>query len=295
MDDQENITSTRTQENSGYGSKNLIIVAVTTIVASLCYLFVPIGIFLTGRELSIFLGGLISAILSLLAMWFLPPLITAVFYEVLRYLARIEKESMYPGWFLGAIIGLIPLTGVWFLPLWNHVSPEFAAILQPFRVAPMPDNWWLMILSWLACIPAQIMGLAHLGQGKSSTDSATSQQKQPTQKRLNQHVETDSQKDQSSTNNPNNETRETSGPSPSELTFSWESAPPRRFAMSVAWMISNVILCGRFFARSPTPMLPTSGSTSRHQTASSCMAHPALGKHISLGRLLANSAIHTSS
>ena len=149
MDDQENITSTRTQENSGYGSKNLIIVAVTTIVASLCYLFVPIGIFLAGRELSIFLGGLISAILSLLAMWFLPPLITAVFYEVLRYLARIEKESMYPGWFLGAIIGLIPLTGVWFLPIWNHVSPEFAAILQPFRVAPMPDNSWLMILSWL--------------------------------------------------------------------------------------------------------------------------------------------------
>ncbi|MFB9809103.1 ATP-binding protein [Haladaptatus pallidirubidus] len=228
MDDQEKITSTRTQENSGYGSKNLIIVAVTTIVASLCYLFVPIGIFLIGRQLSIFLGGLVSTILSLLAMWFLPPLITAVFYEVLRYLSQVEKESMYPGWFLGAIIGLISLTGVWFLPLWNDVSPEFATILQPFRVDPMLDNLWLMILSWLACIPAQIMGLAHLNQGNSSTDSVTSQQEHSTQNGINRYAGINSRKNQPSTNN-TDDVEETRSPSLSSLTFGWESAPTTTF------------------------------------------------------------------
>ncbi len=139
------------------------------------------------------------------------------------------------------------------------------------------------------------MGLAHLDQGKNSTDSATSQQKQPTQKRLNQHVETDSQKDQSSTNNPNNEAREISGPSPSELTFGWEAAPPTTFRDVGGMDNLKSILCDQFFARSPILMVLRSGSTSRHQTASSCMAHPARGKRISPGRLLVNSAIHTSS
>ncbi|WP_227379093.1 ATP-binding protein [Haladaptatus halobius] len=229
MDDQENTTSTIPQDNSDYVLKNLIIVAVTTIVASLCYLFVPIGIFLAGRELSILLGGLISAILSLLAMWFLPPLVTSVFFEVLRQLAQVEKENMYPGWFLGAIIGVLPLTGIWFLPLWSHVSPEFAAILQPFRVESMLDNSWLMILSWLTCIPAQIMGLAHLEQGNSPTDTATSQQKLSVQKRYDQHARINSQKNRPSTSNTDEEAKETSSPSLSTLTFGWEPAPTTTF------------------------------------------------------------------
>ena len=66
-----------------------------------------------------------------------------------------------------------------------------------------------------------------------------------------------------------------SGQSPyqqSDLTFNWESAPTTMFR-DVGGMDSlkrNIMRS--FFARSHTLMPPTSGSTSHHQTASSCMA-----------------------
>ena len=156
MDGQENITSTAAQNNSLRSPQRLARIAFSTLIASACYLLVPIGLLLVAGELASIVGVLIPAVLSIYAIWTLPTFITSIIYDLMRLVIRVDIQEIDTGWILGEITGLTLLTGVWFLPLWTHFSPQLAEVLQLFRVAPMLDDPWLMGLSWIACVPVQL-------------------------------------------------------------------------------------------------------------------------------------------
>ena len=302
MDGQENTTST-TGKNSA--TKRRFFSALNTILpfllmvtlTSVCYLFIPVGVFIVAGKLTTRIGVVIPAVLSVLGIWYLPTMVSGAIAEAIDILTGKNNRGQV-GDLFGMIIGTSLLTILWIFPLWNHVFPAFAAVLQPFHVASMFDNPWLIGLSWLVCIPipvyATLSAIENQGRNKS-TNATKSQQLGLTESESGQQTHGELQKNQSSTDNLDESRRATSNQPPSALTFDWDQHLPRRFAMLVAWMTSNAILCDQFFVRSHTLTLPTSGSTSRHQTVSSCMALLAWGKLISPGRLLANSAIHTSS
>ena len=88
---------------------------------------------------------------------------------------------MYTGWFFGMIIGTNSVN-------WSLVSsalgPRFSrtcSILQPFRVAPMLDNPWLIGLSWLVCIPIPVyatLSTLETKMRKNSPDQQRQKQQQ---------------------------------------------------------------------------------------------------------------------
>lgn len=236
MDGKENTTSTTDKNSTTKKSRSrnhgsVLPLALIAILTAICYLFIPLGVFIAAGKLAAQIGIIIPAVISVFVIWFLPMTVSGAVAESIDILTG-KNANGQVGDLFGMVIGTSVLTMIWILPLWRHFSPALAAVLQPLRVASMFDQLWLIGISWLVCIPIPVYATLSTFEKQKKSDSTItrqSQQKQPTQKRLNQHVETDSQKDQSSTNNPNNEATETSSPSPSDLTFNWESAPTTTF------------------------------------------------------------------
>jgi AAA+ superfamily predicted ATPase len=236
MDGQENTTST-TGKNSA--TKRRFFSALNTILpfllmvtlTSVCYLFIPVGVFIVAGKLISRIGVVIPAVLSVLGIWYLPTMVSGAIAEAIDILTGKNNRGQV-GDLFGMIIGTSLLTILWFFPLWNHVFPAFAAVLQPFHVASMFDNPWLIGLSWLVCIPipvyATLSAIEDQGRNKS-TNATKSQQVGSTESESGQHTHEEFQKNQSSTDNPDESRRATSNQPSSALTFAWESAPPTRF------------------------------------------------------------------
>jgi SpoVK/Ycf46/Vps4 family AAA+-type ATPase len=140
----------------------------------------------------------------------------------------LDIQEIDTGWILGEITGLTLLTGVWFLPLWTHLSPQLAEVLQVFRVAPMLDDPWLMGLSWIACVPVQLRSFSVvLGTDEDHSKDTKKQQVQSVHDR-NHQVE-QPVKEQEQSHHPNRNDEKITGIQ-SNFTFGWESAPPTRFS-----------------------------------------------------------------
>ena len=227
MDGQEKITSTTAQNNSSHAPKRLTRIALATLIASVCYFLVPIGLLLAAGKLASFVGILIPAIIGVFAIWTVPTLVTSVIYDLTNQVARLDTQDIDTGWILGEISGLILLTGVWFLPLWAQLSPQLAGVLQLFRVAPMLDDPWLMGLSWIACIPIQLTSFSVVLSSDEGQSKETEKQRvQSTQDRSQQESQPIKQQEQSQHQNHNTEAMTEMQ---SDLTFNWESAPPTTF------------------------------------------------------------------
>ncbi|WP_211250901.1 AAA family ATPase [Haladaptatus cibarius] len=226
MDGQENITSTAAQNNRSLDPKRLTRIALSTLIASICYFLVPIGLLLVTGELASTVGILIPAIIGVFAIWTVPTLVTSIIYDLTNQVARLDSQDIDTGWILGEVIGLTLLTGVWFLPLWTHLFPQLAGILQLFRVAPMLDEPWLMGLSWIACIPIQLTSFSVvLG---SDEDHSKETKKQRAQSRDRNHQDSQSTKRQEQSQHQNHN-KETMTDIQSDFTFGWESAPTTTF------------------------------------------------------------------
>jgi SpoVK/Ycf46/Vps4 family AAA+-type ATPase len=228
MDGQEKTTSTATQDNSLRSPERLARIALSTLIASACYLLVPIGLLLIAGELASAVGILIPAILSIYAIWTLPTFVASILFDLTRLAIRLDIQEIDTGWILGEITGLTLLTGVWFLPLWSHFSPQLAEVLQVFRVAPMLDDPWLMGLSWIACVPVQLRSFSVvLGTNEDHSKDTKKQQVQSTHDR-NQQME-QPVKEQEQSHHPNRN-EETMTDIQSNFTFGWKSAPSTRFS-----------------------------------------------------------------
>lgn len=227
MEDQEKITSTSAQDNSSRAPKRLTRIALSTLIASVCYSLVPIGLLLVTGELASAVGILIPAIIGVFAIWTVPTLVTSIIYDLTKQVARLDVQDIDTGWILGEVIGLTLLTGVWFLPLWSHLSPQLAAVLQLFHVAPMLDDPWLMGLSWVACIPIQLTSFSVVLDSDENHSKDTKKQRvHSTLDRNDQESQSIKRQEQSQHRNHNKE--EMTGIQ-SDLTFGWESAPTTTF------------------------------------------------------------------
>jgi AAA+ superfamily predicted ATPase len=227
MDGQEKITSTAAQNNSSHAPKRLLRIALSTLIALACYLLIPIGLLVIAGELTSTAGILIPAILAIFAIWTLPTYIAATIYDLTWQAIQLDIQEIDTGWILGEITGLILLTGVWFLPLWAHLSPQLAGVLQLFRVAPMLDDPWLMGLSWIACIPIQLTSFSvMLGSDEDHTKETEKQRAQPAPDRNDRESQPLTRQEQSQHQNHN---KETMTDIQSDFTFGWESAPPTTF------------------------------------------------------------------
>lgn len=227
MDGQEKITSTAAQNNSSHAPKRLLRIALSTLIALVCYLLIPIGLLVITGELTSTAGILIPAILAIFAIWILPTYIAATIYDLTWQTIQLDIQEIDTGWILGEITGLILLTGVWFLPLWVHLSPQLAGVLQFFRVAPMLDDPWLMGLSWIACIPIQLTSFSvMLGSDEDHTKETKKQRAQSTPDRNDRESQPLPRQEQSQHQNHN---KETMTDIQSDFTFNWESAPTTTF------------------------------------------------------------------
>jgi AAA+ superfamily predicted ATPase len=227
MDGQEKTTSTEAQSNSLRSPQRLSRIALSTLIASACYLLIPIGIFLVAGELASTVGILISAVLSIFAIWTLPTYIASTIYDLTWQVTQLDIQEIDTGWILGEITGLTLLTGVWFLPLWTHLSPQLAAVLQVFRVAPMLNDPWLMGLSWIACIPMQLTSFSVvLGSDEEHSKDSKKQRIQPAQDHNQQVDQPVKGREQSLQNRNEGEITDIQ----SEFTFGWEPAPTTAFS-----------------------------------------------------------------
>ncbi|WP_266081579.1 ATP-binding protein [Haladaptatus caseinilyticus] len=227
MDGQEKITSTTSQNNTSHGPKRLLRIAFSTLVALACYLLIPIGLLVIAGELTSTAGILIPATLAIFAIWTLPTYIAATIYDLTWQAIQLDVQEIDTGWILGEITGLILLTGVWFLPLWAHLSPQLAGVLQLFRAAPMLDDPWLMGLSWIACIPIQLTSFSVvLGSNEDHTKKTEKQRAQSTRDRSQEKNQPIKRQEQGQHQNRN---KEEMTDIQSDLTFGWESAPTTRF------------------------------------------------------------------
>ncbi|WP_227357558.1 ATP-binding protein [Haladaptatus salinisoli] len=226
MDGQEKITSTAAQNNRSRDPKRLTRIALSTLIASVCYFLSPLGLLLVTGELVSTVGILIPAIIGVFAIWTIPTLVTSVIYDLTNQVARLDSQDIDSGWILGEVIGLTLLTGVWFLPLWSHLSPQLAGVLQLFRVAPMLDGPWLMGLSWIACIPIQLTSFSVVLGSDEDHSKETKKQREQSRDRNYQNSQSTKRQEQSQHQNHN---KETMTDIQSDFTFGWESAPTTTF------------------------------------------------------------------
>ncbi|WP_423746941.1 AAA family ATPase (plasmid) [Haladaptatus sp. SPP-AMP-3] len=226
MDGPEKITSTAAQNNRSRDPKRLTRIALSTLIASVCYFLVPIGLLLVTGELASTVGILIPAIIGVFAIWTIPTLVTSIIYDLTNQVARLDPQDIDSGWILGEVIGLALLTGVWFLPLWTHLSPQLAGVLQLFRVAPMLDDPWLMGLSWIACIPIQLTSFSVVLGSDEDHSKETVKQRSQSRDGSQQDSQSTERQEQSQHQNHN---KETMTDIQSDFTFGWESAPTTRF------------------------------------------------------------------
>ncbi|WP_217493346.1 26S protease regulatory subunit [Haladaptatus sp. W1] len=226
MDGPEKITSTAAQNNSSHAPKRLLRITISTLVALACYLLIPIGLLVIAGELTSTAGILIPAILAIFAIWTLPTYIAATIYDLTWQAIQLDIQEIDTGWVLGEITGLILLTGVWFLPLWAHLSPQLAGVLQLFRVAPMLDDPWLMGLSWIACIPIQLTSFSVMLGSDEDLSRETKKKRAQSRDRSQQERQPRKEQEQSQHQNRN---KEAMTDIQSDLTFNWESAPTTTF------------------------------------------------------------------
>ncbi|WP_209309610.1 AAA family ATPase [Haloarcula amylovorans] len=221
MDGQEYTTS-----NTAKQSRNIfqagITLAISTVVSSACYILAPLGVLLASSKLASYVGVLIPALLSLVAIPLFPLAVAIIVFSAID---RVFNKNYYiidRGWLFGIIIGSVILTLVWFLPLWEHSWPGLAQKLLPLRLSGLFNELWMMSLSWIAYVPMMIY--ANFGAVTPGNDSSTVQEAR--------NAETSSLKNSVEGSQAHKNTADQSdkkSAEQTELSYNWQPAPETRF------------------------------------------------------------------
>ncbi|WP_433632995.1 ATP-binding protein [Halomicrococcus sp. NG-SE-24] len=175
-------------------------------------------------ELMSYIGMLVPALLSVVAIPLSPLAIAVIIFTVIDAVFGEDNEGIDKGWSLGIVIGTVMLTLVWFLPLWEHNWPVLAKKLRPFRLSALFDDFWLMGFTWLVSIP--MMAYANLkAVTTDDTRSSMAQDKRPVKPNPLEESEELNQSTNKTTNHREEPTFENT-----EFTYEWSLAPDTRFA-----------------------------------------------------------------
>lgn len=210
--------------------KNLKMVVVEVLSMSLFtanYVLAPLGIVWVIANAPPSIKGLI-ALLGVPVIWMLPSFTAALLTGVVYPMHGENSRRADIDWVFGTLIGSAVLTAVWFLPLWENNWSSVANTLAPLRVSSMFDSFWLIGLSWLACIPVMVSTSLGTATDNIEEKSAKSKQQQPARPSSPTHIK---ERDQTK-----NTTTQSGDDSPQErpvlrnLEYGWESAPDVRFS-----------------------------------------------------------------
>ncbi len=166
----------------------------------------------------------IIALLAIPAIWAVPTFTAAFLIAGIYPLYGEETVQADYDWVFGSVFGAVILTAVWFLPAWENSWPTLASILAPLRVSSMYESSWYMGASWLACVP--LMLSVSIGAAAETIEEKTSGEEGQTD---GADAAARREKAQTKTSHSSDGAAQEQ-PTPSQLQYSWQSAPDTGFA-----------------------------------------------------------------
>ena len=220
MDGQEHTTSNTTKRSRGIFQSGVIL-AVSTAVSTACYVLVPLGVVQAVIELVPYVGAIVPALLSVVAVPLTPLAIAISIFTVIDAVFGQGREEIDRGWALGVVLGAVLLTLIWFLPIWGPSWSVVAGQFRPFRASALSEDVWTMGLTWIMYIPMMLyanLKATVAGDTKSSGTQETHRAKTMSGRKV--------------AGSANDTTQNKGGSSQlrSNLTYAWESAPSTQYS-----------------------------------------------------------------